>query len=146
MCGLLPVFSGHLVYGNTTLGTTNTGGHELETQLVKDMEELEEAGTSWKAMLLTALEELEEVEEAGGSLKAMLLALLLQLCKLLAMHSGGATCTWRQLRRRRVRQGRRGGRGGSAVQQWWRQLRSYAHQRRCGWVRGNKGDSAEELQ
>ena len=32
------------------------------------------------------------------------------------------------------------------MQQWWRQLRNYAHQQRCGWVRGNKGDSAEELQ
>ena len=34
----------------------------------------------------------------------------------------------------------------AAVQQWWRQLRSHAHQRRCGWVRGGKRGSAEELQ
>ena len=109
MCGLLPVFSGHPVYGNSTLGTTSTGGHELVIHLVEDVEALEEAETSCKAMLLTALEELEEVEEAGDSWKAMLLAILLQLCELLAMHTGGATGTWRQLRwwRRRVGQGRR---------------------------------------
>ena len=43
----------------------------------------------------------EEVEEAGDSWEAMLLATLLQLCKLLAMNTGGATGTCRQLRRRR---------------------------------------------
>ena len=59
-----------------------------------------------------------------------------QLQILLAMESGGAASNWRQLRwRRRIKQGKRGGRGGRYVQQWWRQVRSYAHQQRCGWVK-----------
>ena len=84
----------------------------------------------------------------GGTCEAVLLAAVLQLSKLLAMCTGGAAGTWRQLRRRRweVRQGRIGGRGGNAAQQWWRQLRNYVHQQRCGWVKGNKKASAEELQ
>ena len=46
-----------------------------------------------------------------------MLATLLQLCELLAVHTVGATDTWRQLGRRRgkVRQARGGGKGGRAV-------------------------------
>ena len=79
--------------------------------------------------------------------QAMLLVALSQLGKLLAMHTGGAVGILRQLRRRRkVSQGRIGGRGGRAVQQWWRQLRSYVHQQRCGWTRTKVEAGAEELQ
>ena len=95
--------------GNTTARCSNGGGNETNTGVV---EELEEAQDNWKTTLL---------------------AILLQLCKLLALHTGGATGTWRQLRRRRgkVRQARGGDRGDRAVQQWWRLLRSYIHQQRC---------------
>jgi len=115
------------------------------------VEELEVAGDSWQTIVLLARQpgvEVEWLEEAGGSWKAMLLAALLQLGKLLTMHAGGvAAGTWRLLRRRwKVRQGRRGGRGGNAVQQWWRQLRSYVHQQQCGRMKERKGASAEELQ
>ena len=76
---------------------------------------------------------MKKVEEARESWETALLATLLQLCKLLAMHTGGATGTWRQLGRSRgtVRQARGGGKGGRAVQQWWRLPRSYIHQQRC---------------
>ena len=72
----------------------------------------------------------EELEEAGDNWEATLLATPLQLCRLLASHTGGATGAWRQLRRRRgkVRQARDGGRGGRVVQQWRRLLRSYIPQ------------------
>jgi hypothetical protein len=101
------------------------------------VEELEVAGDGWQTTVLLARQpgvEVEWLEEAGDSRKAMLLAALLQLGKLLAMHAGGvAAGTWRLLRRRwEARRGRRGGKGGSAVQQWWRQLGSYVHQQRCG--------------
>ena len=77
----------------------------------------------------------------------MLLAMLLQLCKLLAMHTGGATDTWRLLRsggavctwrhwererRRRRRNVIKCDRGGTTVRQWWMQLSSIAQQDRCG--------------
>ena len=70
---------------------------------------------------------MKELEGAGGSWEAMLLAALLQLAKMLTMRAGGAAAgAWRLMRRRwKAKQGRSGGRGGSAVQQWWRQLRSY---------------------
>ena len=61
---------------NNRAGCTNGGGNGTRTGVV---EELEEAGETWEATLLAAL---------------------LQLCKLLALHTGGATGTWRQLRRR----------------------------------------------
>ena len=87
----------------------------------------------------------EELETAGGSWEAVLLATLSQLSKLLAMCTGGAAGTWKQLRRRReVRQDRRGGRGGRAVQQWRRKLRSYVHQQRCGRVANNVEAGVEE--
>ena len=75
------------------------------------------------------------VPMTGGDWRAGLLAALWQLCKLLAMHAGGGVAdTGRLLKgRRETKRGRKGGRGGSAVQQWRRQLRSNAHQQRCGW-------------
>ena len=75
---------------------------------------------------------MKELEAAGGSWEAMLLAALLQLVKMLTLRAGGAAAgAWRHTRRRlRVSQGRRGGKGGRALQQWWRQLRSYIHQSR----------------
>ena len=73
-------------------------------------------------------EQVERLEVAGDSWEAT----LLQLCKLLAMHTGGATGTWGQLRRRRrkVKQAKGGGKRGRAVQEWRRLLRSYLHQQR----------------
>ena len=120
--------------GTTTLATTITGVQGLR----HSSGILEHSPVSrWT----------EELEEAGGSWEAMLLAALSQLSKLLAMCTEGAAGTWRQLRRRRkVRQGRRGGRGGRAVQQWWRQLRSYVHQQRCEWMKAKAEAGVEELQ
>ena len=77
----------------------------------------------------------KSVPVTGGDWMAVLLASLWQLSKLLAMHAGGvAADTGRLMKgRKEAKRGRRGGRGGSAVQQWWRQMRSNAHQQRCGW-------------
>ena len=90
----------------------------------------------------------KELEGAGGSWKAMLLVALLQLAEMLAMRAGGAAAgAWRLMWRKvKVRQGRRGGRGGSAVQQWWRQLRSYVHQQRCGIRQMSVEAGLEEVQ
>ena len=85
------------------------------------------------------------VLEAGGSWMAVLLSALWQLGKLLAMHAGNvAAGAWRLLWRRW--KARRGGRGGSAVQQWWRQLRSNAHQQRCGGRQTSVEAGLEEAQ
>ena len=180
--------SGQPVCSNTTLamtiiGVRGTAAVLLASQPGGEVEQLEEAGGSWKATLLArqpgvevqypeVADSEEEVHrhyqvsvgassgvwypeaagseekvqrhhqvsmlEAGGSWRAMLLAVLLavllQLGRLLAMHAGSIVAgTWKLLRRRwKTRRGRGGGRGGSAVQQWWRQLRSYVHQQQCG--------------
>ena len=56
-------------------------------------------------------EQVEKLGVAGDSWEATLLAILLQLCKLLVVHTEGATGLWRQLRRRswKGRQARGGG-------------------------------------
>ena len=58
------------------------------------------------------------------------------MVKVLSLRAGGAAAgAWGHTRRRvRISQGRRGGTGGRALQQRWRQLRSYIHQQR-GWRR-----------
>ena len=80
-------------------------------------------------------EQVERLETAEGSWKAVLLSVLSQLSMLLAMRFRGAADTWRHWKR--GRSGRRrnvikGGRGGTTVQQEWMQLSSIAHQGRCG--------------
>ena len=89
----------------------------------------------------------EELEIAGGSWEAMLLAALSQSYVLLAMHSGGAAGTWRHWKRRRRRRNfSKGGRGSTTIQRWWMQLRSIAHQNRCGYRGKDKrrGGSGEQ--
>ena len=90
-----------------------------------------------------------ELEAAGGSWKAMLLAVLSQLSMLLALRSGGAAGIWRHWKRERRRRRNnviKGGRGGTAVQQWWMQLCSIAHQDRCGHRgRDRRRDSGNQM-
>ena len=86
---------------------------------------LVEATTGQEAATRTGA--MEELEESGDNWEGTLLATLLQL----ALHTGGATGTWRQLRRRRgkVRQARGGGRGGRAVR--WCKGHSQADSAQC---------------